>query len=125
MFTRKASVLIIAIALALVAGGSVSALEKVTPNAAIYEFFAARGVEAGTVNSPKASLSAEEWSKISAIIRTTDDPITDADDHDILNSLVWSALYAAGASENTPMYIQIGDTQWILGEPASTDDAEE
>lgn len=125
MFTRKASVLIIAIALALVAGGSVSALEKVKPNAAIYEFFAARGVEAGTVDSPKSSLSAEEWSKIRAILRAEDDPILDTDAHDVLNSLVWGALNAAGASENTPMYIQIGDTQWILGDTDPADDAEE
>jgi len=115
MFNKKVSAIIIAAVIAIVVGGSVSALEKVSPNEAILKFFAMRGVEAKTLTVSTDLMTREEWNKLNTILHSEDDPDSDTDDHDILNALVWDALNSAGASVESPKYLQLGDTQWILG----------
>jgi len=122
MNRKKASALIVAIIVALVAAGSVSAMDSVAPDSAIIKYFEERGVSAAALQAPKEALSSAEWNKLADILDEEDDTDDDYDDHDMLNTLVAQALYAAGAENDSPMMMQIGNTQWVIGLPYEEED---
>ncbi len=106
-----AAVLICAVGISAFADAAPGRLVPVTQD--IKDFFAARGADPSYLGLPKAQVPAEEWAKIVKIVNTPDVADVMTDDHDMLNSLVLAALINETITTDDPVYMTIGNSQWI------------
>jgi hypothetical protein len=79
----------------------------------IRDFLAARGVDPAVVGQAAASAPAAEWSRLLSVVNAADDTSITTDDHDVLNSMVLSALINATTTTDDPVYMDLGNNRWI------------
>jgi hypothetical protein len=84
---------------------------SVTPE--IAAFFQTRGVDPQYLGKAKTAVPAAQWDLILDIVNTGDVADTSLDDHDLLNGLVGTALYAATDTISDPVYMTLGNNTWI------------
>lgn len=122
---------IAAIAAALMVAVSFSAMavvstasnpgRNVTIAQEIKDFFAARGCNPVYLGMAKSEVPAAEWAKIEAVLNAADDTDVTTDDHDVLNTLVMSALMNATVTTDDPVYMDIGNHRWIYEQDTDDD----
>jgi hypothetical protein len=104
---------------------SANPARAVPPGKDVVAFFASHDIDEKYVNAPQASVPADQWGKILAVI-------SEADSHDktdkkvechhcTLNRLVLADLYAATEKFHDPVKMQIGETVWSLQIGSSKD----
>jgi hypothetical protein len=79
----------------------------------IAAFFKAHGVDPQYLGKARSAVPASQWNLILDIVNTQDVVDTYADDHDVLNGLVGTALYSATDTIGDPVYMTLGNNTWI------------
>ena len=108
---------------------SANPARAVPPGKDVVAFFVAQGVDAQYVGAAKASVPADQWSKILAVIKTEcptskDTKLVPKDlacPHCTLNRLILADLYAASEKFYDPVKMQLGDSIWSLQIGSSKD----
>lgn len=125
------SLKIAAIAAALMAAVSFSAMAVVSTASSpgrnvaitqeIKDFFSARGCNPVYLDLDRSQVPAAEWAKIAAVLNAADDTDVTTDDHDVLNTLVMSALMNATVATDDPVYMDLGNHRWIYEQDTDDD----
>ncbi len=131
MFKMIAAVTAIALVAALPAvAGMANEGRRVQASDELKAFFLERGVQAAYLDKGQAEMPADQWKKIVKIVNAPDieDPEDDEpnvdDDHDVLNSLVFRALWGATDDDEDPVYITLGNATWSHESGVDEDEAE-
>jgi hypothetical protein len=118
-----ASALLVATgAVAMASSTSDSAPGRLVPvTQDIKDFFAARGIDASYLGAAPGVIPTADWQKLLRIVNTPDDTSVTTDDHDVLNSMVLSALLAATTTTDDPVYMDLGNNRWIYEQDSDSD----
>jgi hypothetical protein len=119
MFKMIAAVTAILLVAALPAvAGVANEGRRIEASGELVAFFQERGVDAIYLGKSRAEMPAAQWSRIVKIVNAPDvedleddEPNVD-DDHDVLNSLVFKALWSATDKDDDPVYITLGNMSW-------------